>query len=386
MKKYDKAKYITLAKRYLPAVLAIILLFAAMIFTNMGATHDNSVNDGSTVERAVVEEVVSGDIVLNDNGVYTGSQTIRARVTSGKYKGEIFESSNTADQYSGVICKEGTHIVLAISESNGTIISFVNGYDNTFTYVALAVLFSLCMILIAGIKGLKALIGLIITIMTLIWLFIPLICQGFSPYWTAVVWAIITTVITMALISGYSTKTLSAVLSTTIGVTVSGVIASIFGAVAHLSGFNMEYAEEIIMLNTETPVKVSGLLFAGILIASLGAVMDVCMSIASAINEIYESNPKMSRKELFRSGMNVGRDTMGTMANTLILAFAGSSLTMIILLYAYASNANHIVSMNNIAIEIIQGISGSIGICLSVPTVSLISSQLVFLKRNKLIK
>ena len=151
---------------------------------------------------------------------------------------------------------------------------------------------------------------------------------------------------------------------------------------AHITGYNMNFAEELVLLNG-VHVQVGGLLFAGILIASLGAVMDVCMSIASAVNEIYSANPNTTRRTLFKAGMTVGKDTMGTMANTLILAFAGSSLTMIILLYAYKANINYFVSMNDIAIEIIQGVAGSIGICLCVPTVSFIASNLVFLTKHK---
>lgn len=363
-------------KKAIPVVVAIIILAVSIYLINANAPHDASVTSGASAERATVVEVVSGEITQNANGIYTGSQVIKAEVKSGALKGKTIEATNTADQYSGVICKEGTSIILAISEADGNIYSFVSGYDYTIIYVALILLFAICMIVIAGKKGFKALIGLAITVITLIWIFVPLLCYGLSPYWTSILWAAITTLVTIALISGYSKKTVSAVISTVIGVSASGIIASLFGYFAHISGYNMDYAEEIVLLNIDTPIKVSGLLFAGILIASLGAVMDVCMSIASAINEIHEANKNITKNELFRAGMNVGRDTMGTMANTLILAFAGSAITMIVLLYAYNSNMNYFVSMSSIAIEIIQGISGSIGICLCVPTVSFIASRL----------
>ncbi len=365
-------------KRALPAAAAILVLAVVIIAVNLNAPADTSINDGSSAERGIVTEVLGGQVAKNEYGVYTGSQTVSVEITSGDKKGQIIEASNTADQYSGVICEVGTHVVVAISETDDTTYSFVSGYDHSLTYIAICILFAVIMVIVAGVKGLKALLGLIVTVATLVWLLVPLLCYGLSPYLTSIVWAVITTIVTIILISGISVKSVAAVAATTIGVTVSGVIASVFGMAAHITGYNMLYAEELVLLNGVT-VQVGGLLFAGILIASLGAVMDVCMSIASAVNEIYAANPNTTRRALFKAGMTVGKDTMGTMANTLILAFAGSSLTMIVLLYAYKANINYFVSMNDIAIEIIQGVAGSIGICLCVPTVSFISSNLAFI-------
>lgn len=121
---------------------------------------------------------------------------------------------------------------------------------------------------------------------------------------------------------------------------------------------------------------VGGLLFSGLLISSLGAVMDVAMSISSAISEICEQNPSLSKKELFRSGMRVGRDMMGTDSNTLILAFAGSNISMLVLDYAYNLPYQQIINSNNIGIAIMQGLSGSFGIVLSVPVTVLLAALL----------
>ena len=116
---------------------------------------------------------------------------------------------------------------------------------------------------------------------------------------------------------------------------------------------------------------------AGILISSLGAVMDVAMSIASSCNELYELNPKLTAGQLFRSGMNIGRDAMGTMANTLILAFAGSALNMLILFRAYDYPLLQVLNSDLMAIEILQGVAGSIGIILTVPLVAALSANIL---------
>ena len=114
-------------------------------------------------------------------------------------------------------------------------------------------------------------------------------------------------------------------------------------------------------------IQVGGLLFSGLLISTLGAVMDVSMSIASSIWEVYSQNPTLTKWELFRSGMRVGRDLMGTDSNTLILAFAGTSVSMLVLDYAYDLPLLQIINSNNIGIAVMQGLSGSFGIVLAVP-------------------
>ena len=157
---------------------------------------------------------------------------------------------------------------------------------------------------------------------------------------------------------------------------ISGITAWGFGKIAHISGYNVSNIDSLISVSNMTNIQVGDLLFAGILISSLGAVMDVGLSIASTIQEIHEANPALSVRELFRRGMNVGKDMMGTMSNTLILAFAGGSLSELILNYAYDLPYLQLINSYNIGIEIMQGISGSIGIILTVPLVSIFASIL----------
>ena len=118
------------------------------------------------------------------------------------------------------------------------------------------------------------------------------------------------------------------------------------------------------------------------LIAALGAVMDVSLGIASSIWELHCRNPQLEARELFHSGMHIGRDAMGTMANTLILAFAGSSLNMLILVQTYGIPFIQLVNTDYIFMEVLQSVSGSMGILLSVPIVALISAQLMTRKKH----
>jgi uncharacterized membrane protein len=124
-------------------------------------------------------------------------------------------------------------------------------------------------------------------------------------------------------------------------------------------------------------MRVSELLFAAILISSLGAVMDIAISIASSVNEVFMGNSSLGARELFIAGMNVGRDMMGTMANTLIIAFTGTSLNMLVLLYAMDVTYYQVLNNNMIGIYIIQAVSGSLAVILTVPLVSFISARLI---------
>ena len=148
-----------------------------------------------------------------------------------------------------------------------------------------------------------------------------MIYRGISPIFAAIVVAVLTTFVTMYLIGGISSKSVTSMIGTVAGVGISGLLAVLFGRLTRISGYNVSDIEQLEYVGQMTSVKIGELLYAGILISTLGAVMDVAMSVASTINEIHYRNPDLSRKELFTSGIRVGKDMMGTMSNTLILAF-----------------------------------------------------------------
>ena len=180
----------------------------------------------------------------------------------------------------------------------------------------------------------------------------------------------------MYLIGGPTKKTVVATGGTVAGVVIAGFSATIFSIASGISGWNVSDIESLLTLWNVSGIQVGGLLFSGLLISRLGAVMDVAMSIGSSIGEIHAQNPTISRKELFKAGMHVGRDMMGTDSNTLILAFAGGSVSMLVLDYAYDLPYQQIINSNNIGIAIMQGLSGSFGVILSVPATVAIATVL----------
>ena len=205
---------------------------------------------------------------------------------------------------------------------------------------------------------------------------LPLMLKGVNPILAGIIMAILSISVTLLLVSGKNMKTLTAILGTVSGVVIAGIVAYVFGELAHLSGLTMDNAESLMYIAEDTGLKIRGLMFTGILVASLGAVMDVAMSISSAIFEIHSVNNRSTMSELFRSAMNIGKDIIGTMTNTLILAFAGGSLSVLILIYSSNMTYNKLINLDVLGIEVIQGLAGSIGIVLAVPITAAIGSYL----------
>ena len=328
-------------------ITGILFLIFLMQYNKIEKTELLS-TEGRTFEKAVVTEVISDN--LTENGNRVGNQTVRLRLCSGKFKNEKVE---------------------AISSSSYLFGASVYSADREFSLYFMIAVFLLAIILIGGKKGAASVMGLGFTIVCVLFLFLPMIYRGVSPIFSAVVVAVITTVVTIYLISGISVKSLTAISGTVTGVVMAVIFAGIFGKVTQITGYNVSDIEELIYLEEKTAIKINELLFAGILIASLGAVMDVGMSIASTLQEIYSRRPDLGMWDLFKSGMNVGKDMMGTMSNTLILAFAGGSLNTLVFIFAYNYSYHQIINMYSIGIELMQGISASMGVILTVPFTSL---------------
>lgn len=337
---------------------------------------------GTNFDKAVVEEVVKDNI--QEDGSRVGNQEVKVRMLSGRQAGKVIMATSYSGYLYGADCKKNMKIIVSLSSSGNNYVASVYSYDREPIIYAFVGLFILILWVIGGKKGFKSAISLIFTFICIIFLFIPMLYKGYSPFLAAVIVGILTTIVTMYLLAGFSVKTIASILGTVIGVIIAGGAASAFGFFAKISGYNVAEVEDLKFLATKANLNVGGILFAGILIASLGAVMDVSITIASTINEIHDRNPELNGKELFLSGINIGRDMMGTMANTLILAFAGGAINTLILTYSYNMPYNQIINMYSVGIEVMQGVSGSIGIVLTVPLVSFISSKLLtskFIKR-----
>lgn len=332
-----------------------------------------------TYEKGRVLAVEDESLAKDENtGLQNGTQQLSVRILSGEQKGQVQSIKNYVSNYDNIIGKTGDAVVVRVTKSvDGTCDYTVFGYYRAPIIYGIIFLFLLLLCVIGRKRGIYSVIALVFSFLCIIVLYIPMIIDGYEPILSSMLIAVMVTIVTMILIGGFTRKALTAILGTVLGLAIAAAIAQIAGWIAHLNGFNTGDAESLVQLANRADIKVGGLVFGGIIISALGAVIDIAMSIASAVCEVYDSNPSADRKKLFSSGMNIGRDMMGTMANTLILAFTGSSLSTLLLITVNYVPYSQLVNSTWVGLEVIESVSGSIGVILTVPIISFIASRII---------
>ena len=337
----------------------------------------------SYTERAIVIGVEELEDLSDEMSGIEHIQKVELKVTSGKYKNEFFEIHNnlSGSVVYDIPVKVGDKIIVVIEElENDEVDVFIADYMRQDYVLYLYLIFIILLLLIGRMKGLKSVISLTITIFAVLKILLPLILSGANPVPVTIFVSIAITIITLFIIAGVNSKSIAAIIGTATGVIVAGVLAYYIGSRIKLTGLSSEEATMLMYIPQGVSFDFRGLLFSGIIIGALGAVMDIGMSIASAMEEIYRANPNLHRKELFVAGMNVGRDVMGTMTNTLILAYTGSSIPLLLLFMAYETSLIKILNLDIIATEVVRALSGSTGLILTIPITAAVSS--VLLKRE----
>lgn len=370
-------------KKEIYIVIVTILLSIGIIFSS------NSIFSGGFVEDKLNKNIqyykgkvitVSQNSLQDDpyvDDVQIGLQKCKVRILEGPFAGEEHEINHNVSRTYNIIAEEGKEVILSVYEQNNQIEDInISSYKRSNVLLVLVVLFVLVTLIVGKFKGLKSLVSLMFTGTSIIYLMLPMIFKGVSPILAAVIVVALSTAVTLTLISGFNKKTFVSVIGTLSGVILSAIIAFIFGKYANLSGITMEDAESMFYLAEYSDLKIQGIMFASIIIAALGAVMDVAVSLTSSIFELYEVNNKLSINDLIKSGMNIGTDMIGTMCNTLILAFAGGSLNTLILLFSASMSKDQLFNLDILGTEVIQALSGSIGIILTVPITVFVASYI----------
>lgn len=314
------------------------------------------------------------------SGLTMDQQTLNVKITSGPFKDQVIttENSTSGNVAYDIWLAEGDKVLLYLETIDGELI---NGHvmdfsRDTYLFVLIAV-FILVLIAIGKRQGLKSVITLGFTLLVIGKFLLPLLFRGYNPVLLALISGVIIATVTFLIIGGITKKSFAAILGTTGGLLTAVTISIIFGKLTNLRGLSDEEVQMLMYIPQGIQFDFQGLLFAGMMIGALGAVMDVSISIASAMDEIKNVGNKLSFKELFRSGMNVGKDIMGTMSNTLILAYTGASIPLLLLLMAYDQPLVKLINMDFLAIEVIRALSGSIGLILAIPITALISATLM---------
>lgn len=379
---------------------ALVLLLCGLIFfaayqeaLKTPSTPSSSVQSGVIYEKAKVIAITGGayqgDQDMED--VPVGKQELTAELISGDYKGQRFSLTNNLSYLYGTVLKEGDTITVAFSLTDGKVENVVlQDYDRTVPLAVIVLLFLLVTILVGGKVGAKSLLGLGLTILCVFVILIPLLLDGWPTLPTVLALCAFVTVITFVVLGGVNRKTVCAILGTIMGVAMAMAFGKFACWLLRIDGYKMYVAvptvEPLLQLRqTQDPahaLRLADLLVGGILLAALGAVNDVAMSISSAMNELIAVNPSLTRRQLFKSGMNIGRDMVGTMTNTLILALVGGSFAMIIYYTSMEPSWVQLMSTTFLSVEMVQALASSIGVILAVPF-SVVIGMLLFGMRPK---
>lgn len=317
------------------------------------------------------------DQLLQKTGILVRKQQAQIEILEGPLKGATIAVPNeiTDNPAFNVSVAPGKEVVLSVvRENGGTPEINIADYHRAPVLGVLLVVFLVVFLYFGGRNGLKSLIGLGVGIGLIAFVLLPLSHQGFNPLIVAAFICVAVTITTTAFVAGFSRKTLAASLGTMGGIIISGVAAHIVIASAPLTGLSSEEAQILrgSVLN-QPPEFFSGLLAAGMLIGALGVIMDVAVSIASATWELSETDKSLSRHALYEKGMNVGRDIMGTMTNTLILAYAGSALPLLLLMAQVPSVK--LLNLDLVATEVASALTGSLGLVCTIPLTAFASAH-----------
>lgn len=371
---------------------AVILLLAMAVFAGLyGYAHSGTAEEQQRGEAYVEYETGRVLEILSDScepdaeadGAYRGDQSLLVAVTSGQYRGQTLLTSNAVGPLYGEPAASGDHVTLLISTyADGSHNATVYEHDRSIAIGLILAAFLLVTVLVGGKTGAKSILGLAMTVAVLVLLLIPLLLKGWPTVWTVFLLCSYIAVVCFVILGGVNRKILCACLGTIAGM----ALATVFGlgaqALAHVNGLRISDVEPLLQLRqTGTPIGLRGLLVGGIIISSLGAVMDVAMSISSALSELKAVNPEMTLGELWKSGRNIGRDMVGTMTNTLILAFLGSGFTLMIYLYSLDLPWRELMSSSYLALEVVSGVSSAIGVILAVPVTTIIGALLLSRKQ-----
>lgn len=341
----------------------LFILLLTPIFVNASVTNLSEEYQTQTYKAEVT------DVISEVTYPKSVEQTLKVEVLSGKYAGEKVEIKNTyTDTGYSFYLEDGDNISVIVEDDGDEVNFYFHSIDKSGTLMLLVLVFSICVIILGGMKGFKALVSLIITVALILLILVPLLLKGYNPIILSILVCVFSTILTFVITNGFSKKTLIAILGVSCGLIIAGSFAYLFGVLAKISGFSSGDAQMLQYLPNGIKFDYKGLLFAGIIIGALGACMDVAMEITSSLVEIKKHKPDVSDKELIISGFNIGKDIMGTMVNTLILAYTGGSLSSILIFVGFEKSLYQIVNLESIATEIIRAVSGSIGLLFAIPS------------------
>lgn len=366
-------------KRLIIFLLSIVISAA---FLTGCAQKAKEAGDIPRYEAIVLSVQVKDEIDSETKGRYI-YQNMKVQPKDGPYKGKILDTLVSVDVSNSkryFTYHAGDAVLVEIYLKDDGNIDYVSVYTMVrFPYVMGIFLLLLALIGIIGKKkGIRTIIALLATIFGVFGVIVPVIANGGDPVLISVAVCIGITFITMFTVGGFNRKALAASLGTLGGLAITLVITVIVNELLRVSPVELESVDMMMTSDLGFTIDFNGILMAAIMVGGIGAMMDVAIDISSSINEIHEVNPFRTPKQLCESGMSVGRDVMGTMANTLILAYTGCSMMLMVNWAVFSESFFDMLNNGYIVVEVIKALCGSIGMIMTIPLTAFIGSRMIF--------
>ena len=364
-------------------ILSILILIAANRYVASGESVFHGDSD-TVITRAVVKTIMD---ITHSSREYDESTVIEstdilftASIQTGDFSGRNITAIQTIDGFSYIEPKQvepGDKIMLILTEigENEFEWRFID-YIRSDNLIYLGIIFVIVLIIFGRLKGLNTILSLVLTCLAIFAVFVPSILSGKNIYLWSVLTCIYVILTTLLIVSGFNRKTIAAAVGCFAGMGATAFITLSMDRILVLTGFLDEHSLYIVNLPLQNPINLKGIVFAAIIIGAMGAIMDVSVSIASSLWEIKSKVKSAGFNTLYKSGINIGRDIMGTMSNTLILAYIGGALSLVILLTAYSTSTLELFNREMIIAEVLKALTGSFGILLTMPLTAVASGFL----------
>lgn len=355
------------------AIFVCLVTAVLAVMPSVSVSFQSLVSDTVSYISGTVLEVVEEDLTPSDlkGGPQLGEQTLTIELKDGSQ----ITLTNYLTNTHNILAREGMRVVVCVdAPENVEPYYTLYQYDRSVGLGVAVAIFLLLMLLVGGEKGFYATLALAFSLVFLLKITVPVIYSGGSPILAGLAMVLVSTAVTVFLIYGLSPRGVLGIGVVLAGEFVSCGLFLLFSLLLHLSGFKSSDAENLLVAAQNTGLNISTVLFAATMIASLGAVMDVAVSLLSALWEVRLADPDITGRGLWRAGLRMGGDMIGTMSNTLIFAFAGGSLTTLLVLMTYGTDPVQLLHSDYIALEMAHGLCGTCAVILTVPLASLVSA------------
>lgn len=336
-------------------------------------------------EQCVAKVIQTDESKIIDTGlVRSGEQRCQLEIVSGKFKGRTAEGVNmlngSLEQDKLFSQGDRAQVVVSYNADEILMVTMID-HDRIPMELVMGAIFILFLILFAGRTGVRAVLSFFLTVLAIWKLLVPLYLKGYNPIWTGLVFTLLLSVLIIALVYGFDRRCASAVSGTFLGILVTCLLGSLFTDLFQIHGAVMSSSESLLYAGYQD-LNLTRIFMASIFIGASGALMDLSVDITSAVHEVIEKRPDIGWKEAVRSGMNVGRSAMGTMTTTLLLAYSGGYIALLMVFMAQGTPLVNILNYKHVAAEMVHTVIGSFGLVTVAPFTALCAGVLLSQKKK----